>query len=296
MFKKLLHFASKSVDKLPLFLRYPIRYRVSRGHWPHLFLPKDYSDYIVRDNYFGRHNSHAFLADKLEVRKYVEQKGLGNILIPLLGYWDDAEKIDFDVLPNQFAIKCNHSCGMNIICYDKSKLDIEGTRRQLDQWMHMKHPVYFEQHYNHIKPMILAEALIPSDADGQFPIDYKFHCAGGKPVFIQVCIDRTDEFVGHRVIYSPEWEKLPYTAHDYHYTDVDVPQPNCLKEMLMIASKLSEDLEYARVDLYEVGGAKVIFGEITLTPMGGWLDSLTQEAKDIMGLAIKDGIMKRRIR
>jgi len=277
--------------KLPMFIKYPIDFRLVKGHWPRLLCPKDYSDYIARDNYFGRHNKHAFLADKLEVRKYVESKGLGNILVPLLGYWDDASKVDFDSLPNQFAIKCNHSCGMNIICYDKSKLDIEATRKQLDEWMHQKHSVYFERHYRYIKPMILAEALIPSDEDGHFPTDYKIHCAAGKPIFIQVCIDRTTESAGHRVVYSTKWEKLPYTNHDYHYTDTDIPRPKSLDDMLNAASILSRELDYARVDLYEVGGG-ILFGEITMTPMGGWLEYFTQESLDMMGLEIRKGKMK----
>jgi hypothetical protein len=294
MIRRLKKLFFKLIEHSPLIIRHSFNFRLVKGHWPRLFCPKDYSDYITRDNIFGRHNKHAYLADKLEVRKYVKERGLEDILVPLLGSWDDASKIDFDSLPNQFAIKCNHSCGMNIICFDKSKLDIEATRKQLDQWLHEKHSVYFEQHYEYIKPMIIAEALIPSDEDGHFPTDYKIHCAGGKPIFIQVCIDRTEESVGHRVMYSPEWQKLPYIIHDYHYTDADIPRPNQLDEMLDIASKLSQGLDYARVDLYEVGGKSVLFGEITLTPMGGWLSFFTQEALDVMGQAIKKGIYERK--
>lgn len=277
----------KLLEVLPLAIRYPIDFKLVKGHWPHLFHPRDYSDYIASDNYFGRHIKNASLADKLEVRKFVESKGFSEILIPLLGSWDDASKIDFDKLPNQFAIKCNHSCGMNIICYDKSKLNIEETRKQLDEWMHTKHPLYFERHYFHIKPMILAEALIPSNEDGQFPVDYKIHCAAGKPIFIQVCIDRTTDSPGHRVIYDTDWNKLPYTNHDYHYTDADIPRPKCLEKMLSVAAKLSQNLDYVRIDLYEVERAKVIFGEITLSPMGGYLTFFTQEALDIMGEKIR---------
>ncbi len=274
----------------PLIIKYPIHFRMTKGHWPRLLFPKDYSDYIARDNFWGRHNKHAYLADKLEVRKYVENKGWGSILIPLLGSWDDAKKIDFDLLPNQFAIKCNHSCDMNIICYDKSKFDRIKAYEKLDKWMHTKHPIYFEQHYRHIKPMILAEQLIPSDVNGHFPTDYKIHCASGKPIFIQVCIERTDDSEGYRVIYSPEWIKLPYTIQgDDHYTEANIPKPTCLNDMLKIASDLSNGLEYARIDLYEVGGNRVLFGEITLTPFGGWLSYFTQEALNVMGDAIRQG-------
>lgn len=278
----------KLIDSSPLFIRYPLRFRSAKGHWPRIFFPKDYSDFIARDNYFGRHNKHAYLADKLEVRKYIEKKGLGDILVPLLGYWDDASKINFESLPNQFAIKCNHSCGMNIICFDKTKLNIEATRRTLDSWMHTEHPVYYEQHYRHIKPMIMAEQLIPSNADGCFPPDYKIHCAGGRPIFIQCCIERDEQSTGKRVIYDCNWNKLPYVLNDETYTDEDIERPRFLERMLDIAKILSSDLEYARIDLYETDRS-VLFGEITLTPMGGWLSYFTQEALDLMGKEIRKG-------
>lgn len=284
-FKKIIW---KIYENSPLFIRYPILFRLSKGHWPHLLFPKDYSDYIARDNFWGRHNRHAYLADKLEVRKYVESRGLGNILVPLLGYWDDASKVDFELLPNQFAIKCNHSCAMNIICYDKSKLDIEATREQLDEWMRTRHPVFFEQHYNHIKPMIFAEALIPSNKNVFFPSDYKIHCAHGKPIYIQYCFDRTGSDAGRRIIYDTNWKNLHYVIEDSHYAEIEMPRPKHLEIMLDNAKILSQGLDYARIDFYDTD-AGVLFGEITLTPMGGWLHYFKQEALNLMGKEIRNG-------
>ena len=283
----------KLIEHSPLIIRHSFNFRLVKGHWPHLLCPKDYSDYITRDNIFGRHNKHAYLADKLEVRKYVKERGLEDILVPLLGSWDDASKIDFDSLPNQFAIKCNHSCGMNIICFDKSKLDIEATRKQLNHWLHEKHSVYFEQHYKYIKPMILCEELIPSNKDGLFPMDYKIHCVNGKPIFIQCCFERTMEEGSKMVAYNTKWERLNYIAHTSHYADKNVERPKHLDNMLKYASKLSVGLEYARVDFYDTDSG-VLFGEITLTPQGGWLTNFTQEALDVMGKAIRQGLYERK--
>lgn len=281
-----------TLDHLPFHLRYYILFIYQKKRLPRFLCPKDYCDYVTSDNFFGRHKKHAFLADKLEVRKYVEEKGLGDTLVPLLGYWDDASKVDFDALPNQFAIKCNHSCGMNIICFDKSKLDIEDARAKLDKWMHTKHPKFFERHYKYIKPMILAEALIPSEEDGYFPRDYKIHCAHGKPVYIQCCFERTDNDAGRRVIYSTEWKNLHYVIADAHYSEEDIPRPKHLEEMLKGAKKLSEGLDYARIDFYDTDKG-ILFGEVTLTPMGGWLEYFTQEALDVMGKAIREGKQKK---
>ena len=274
------------IEHQPWRLRYYKAFVKLNHRRPNLKHPQDYRDYIFRDNFHQNHDKHAYLADKYRVREYVEKVGLGHTLTKLYGAWENANDIDFDALPSGFAIKCNHSCGMNIICQDKSKLDIEATRKQLNEWVNEVHPEYFERHYRNIKPMIICEELIPNDKDGFFPMDYKIHCANGKPVYIQCCFERSTEDVGRRVIYSTDWENLHYIKEDYHYTDKEVERPKHLKEMLEYATILSTGLEYARIDFYDTD-ERVIFGEVTLTPMGGWLEYFTQEAVDRMGEEIK---------
>ena len=278
-------------SRMPFHIRYYVLFRRVKGRWPRLFFPQDYSDFIFKDNFWGNHNIHAYLADKLEVRKYVEECGLGNILIPLLGAWESASKVDFDSLPNQFAIKCNHSCGMNIICFDKSKLDIKKTREKLDKWMHEEHPIFFERHYFHIKPMIIAEALIPNNQDGCFPTDYKIHCAAGEPVFIQCCVGRNENSDGKRLVYDCNWNKLPFVKEGDFYTEDEILRPAKLDYMLEVAKRLSKNLDYCRVDLYETDN-EVLFGEITLTPMGGWLIFFSNSALEYMGQKIIEGKKK----
>lgn len=278
----------KALPHFPYKLRYLLLWRSIKGGWPSLNHPQDYSEFIFRDNFYKRHDDHAYLADKYEVRKYVEQCGLGGTLTKLYGVWDDANKIDFDKLPDKFALKCNHSCGMNIVCDDKSKLDIQAVRKQLNEWLVMRHPVFFEHHYTKIKPLIICEEYL-SDSEGNFPNDYKIHCVNGKPVYIQLCFGRTKDDVGKRVIYSLDWKDLHYVVKDYHYSEEDAPRPKALAEMINDAAILSKGLDYARIDLYDLDG-RVVFGEITLTPMGGWLSYFTPEANKMMGAKIKDNL------
>lgn len=271
---------------LPWRLEYLIDVTRLKGHFPHILCPRDYSDYIFRDNLLGRHNKHAYLADKYLVRGFVTDRGLERILTRLYGVWDNADEIPFDSLPKGFALKCNHSCGTNIICQDKAALNINETVLTLNRWLKVRHPIYFEQHYRHIQPRIICEELIPLNNDGSFPSDYKIHCANGKPVFIQCCFERTSSNPGFRKIYDTEWNDLHFVLEDYHYSDEQIPKPKHLKEMLEYAAILSKGLEYARIDLYDTED-RVIFGEITLTPMGGLLSYFTQDALDTMGDAIK---------
>ena len=270
---------------LPWQVRYFYDYSRIK-HFPRLF-QKDYSDYIFWDNLLGRHIKHAYLADKYEVRDYVKGKGLEKLLTKLYGVWDDPLMIDFDSLPQGFAMKCNHGCDMNIICPDKTLLDIDETKAKLSQWLNQEYEFRYEQQYRHIKPRIICEELIPYNSDGTFPADYKIHCANGKPVFIQACFERSSGDEGRRVIYSPEWNDLHYVKKDEYYSEQGLPKPRHLDEMLEYASILSQGLKYARIDLYD-SDDRVFFGEVTLTPFGGWLPYFTQEALDVMGEAIRN--------
>jgi len=287
MKRKIKSITWKLIEYLPSKLEYLVLYLINKRKLPNLFNPRDYSEFIARDMLFNKNHKNAFLADKYKVREYVAQKGLQHILTELFGVWDDAKKIDFDLLPEKFALKLNHSCAMNIVCDEKKKLDTVEVIKQLNIWLVRKHPIAFESHYNKIKPLIIGEEFI-SDGSGVFPMDYKIHCAHGEPIFIQLAYDRNENSPGRRIIYDTNWNNLHYVIeNDYHYEIHNVPRPIHLEEMLNYASILSKGLDYARVDFYDTN-ERVIFGEITLTPMGGWLSYFTQEALDLMGEKIRN--------
>lgn len=280
--------AWRLLDVFPYKLHYLILWIYSKKTLPNLLNPRDYSEYIFRDNFFHNHDAHAYLADKYMVRDYVEKRGLSNSLTKLYGVWDDASKINFSELPEKFALKCNHSCAMNIICKDKSELKIPSVVAQLNSWLKQEHSIFYEPHYRKIKPLIICEEYL-ADKFGNFPMDYKIHCVDGQPIFIQCCFDRTETSVGKRAIYSTDWEDLHFVIEDYHYSNEQLPKPIGLEKMLKQAAILSKGLDYVRVDFYDLDG-RVVFGEMTLTPMGGWLSYFKPEALRLMGDNIRDNL------
>ena len=70
--------------------------------------PKDLNEKIQWLILYSDTSEWSRLADKVAVRDYIKAKGLEHMLVPMLGAWDDARKIDFDNLPNKFVLKCNH--------------------------------------------------------------------------------------------------------------------------------------------------------------------------------------------
>ena len=64
-------------------------------------------------------------ADKYAVRDYVKSCGCSEILNDLYGVYDSVDEIKWDELPEKFVIKWNFGCGQNLICFDKSKLNLK---------------------------------------------------------------------------------------------------------------------------------------------------------------------------
>ena len=76
---------------------------------------------------------YARYADKVEVRKYVQEKGLGDHLLEHYHYWDDASKIKLEELPDKFVLKTSNGAGGKdiFICRDKQTFDLEDAKLQL---------------------------------------------------------------------------------------------------------------------------------------------------------------------
>ena len=253
-------------------LIYKISYRHHSGHRLNMENPQTWSEKLIWLTKYWQPELKSKGADKYEARDYVRNKGLEDILLDVYGVWDDANKIDFDILPQRFVLKCNHGCGWNIICEDKSKLDIEKSIAQLNKWMKIDFgSITPEKHYHYIKPLIMCEQFLPVENYRDVK-DYKIHCFNGVPKFIGVCYDR-DIVTRHSqgVIYSTDWKRLYYLKDDDPNDNVNIERPTALERLLEVSKKLSEGIPYVRVDLYAVED-KVFFGELTFSPDGNIVD------------------------
>lgn len=249
--------------------------------------PTDLNEKINWLKVYGDTSKWTEYADKYLVRKYIEDCGLSHILVPLYGVYSDANDIDFKTLPNSFVIKCNHGSGDCIVVKDKSTLDTDKVKRELNNYLRYRFGLYQgEPHYMGIKPKIIIEQLLEND-DLSFTkslVDYKVWCFDGKPHSILTCYDRTKTqiFVN---IYDLEWNCHPeHSIFNDFYKDGNgmVPRPVVLDEMLSAASVLSKRFPELRVDFYVVKG-KLYFGELTFTSHGGYMDYYTQQYLDELG-------------
>lgn len=199
-------------------------------------------------------------ADKVTVRDYIAQKIGEEYLVPSLGVYSDPDEIDFYALPDRFVLKVNWGSGQNIICKDKSTLNIEDAKNKLKQWMQPHSNIYYlslEWGYKNIQPKILCEQYI-EQLDNNL-LDYKFICFNGQPQFVWI---DTDRFVDHkRIFYDLEWKRQSFGL-GYPIDNRDYSKPENFDKMITFAKVLSDAFPQARVDFYNMNG-KIYFGEIT---------------------------------
>lgn len=263
-----------------------LSYVHNRHRIPNFKNPKDLSEIWIKRVLDGKVNELYYLADKYAVRDYVKKKGLESILTPELGVYEKGSEIDFDALPERFALKANFGAGRNIICTDKSKLDYEATRQQVNQWMTAEVYSLSERHYNLINKKFVCEAFI-DDGTGGFPVDYKFMCINGKVHCILACSGRERGHADY-LPYTVDWKPM-FDYYRSYPKDIEIIKaPANLLDMIAVAEKLADCIDLVRVDLYS-NGAEIWFGEMTLTPSGCIFHRWSTKAIDEMGLIYLQG-------
>ena len=279
------HIAAIIGEKFPVAivnLRYLLRFK----RLPDLKHPKDLNEKILYLKLFSDTTRWTQLADKYLVRDYVKSCGLEHILIPLIGAWERVEDIPFEALPQQFMLKANNGDGKGTnVKIDKTQMTDEmwkDLRERLQQWLTTKHigALSAEPQYRDIKPMIVAEALLPCDKGQTSLIDYKLWCFNGEPYSFFVCSERqADGYHATVDCYDLDWNRYPENMKASSHMTVatkPLPRPSCLQEMIQVARVLSKPFPEVRVDLYAVNG-KVYFGELTFTSLGGMMNYYTPE-------------------
>lgn len=245
-------------------------YMYRTGEKLNLDHPKTFNEKIQWLKLYDSLGNKTRLADKYLVREWVRDKIGEEYLVPLLGAWDSFDDIDFNALPNQFALKCNHGSGMNLVVKDKGKMGIVQAKAQFDVWMKTNFAFVngLELQYRDIPRKIIAEKYIE-----QFDLgltDYKIHIFHGVPKIIQVIGNRDlQKHTAKECFLTVDWKAEELMYHTYDMYEEIPPKPEKLEEMLEIARKLGEGFKYVRVDLYDLDGS-IKFGEMTFTPASGF--------------------------
>ena len=203
------------------------------------------------------------LVDKLKMKEYLREVLVKDYTVPTLAVWDSPDKIDFNLLPNQFVLKWNHDSGSIVICKDKSTFDTAGALKKLQHGAKFNGYWYGrEWPYKNVPQRVFAEPYI-EDKETHELRDYKLFCFNGEVRLLLIASDR-----------QTPGEETKFDFYDMHLKHLDIvnqhpnaynpPQPpKSFPLMKRLAEKLSKGFIHLRVDFYEVNG-EVYIGELTL--------------------------------
>ena len=248
------------------------QYFIATGRFPDLRNPKTFSEKLQVYKLYYRNPEMLIGTDKVEARTLVEKRGLKEILVPVIGIYENVKEIDFKKLPEKFVIKTSDGGGGNqvYICRDKSKEDLGLLLQKVEGWMKepkpKKHIAREWAYDNGFKRRIMVEELL--EQKDEYDIDdLKFYCFDGKVKYFQWHKDRHIKHkIGH---YDENLNFLPEVYFCYDSFDKAIPLPENINKFIEVAEKLAKGFPYVRVDLYRVN-EKIYFSELTFYPGSGY--------------------------
>lgn len=232
--------------------------------------PSSFNEKLQWLKLYDRRDIYSTMSDKYLVRDIIKKEIDEDILIPLIGVWENFDEIDFKRLPNQFVLKCTHDSGGVVICKDKAELDIGLVKRKINKSLSRNYYYYTrEWPYKNIKPRIICEEYMHDQIYDELK-DYKLMCFNGKVEYIFVCLNRNSPSGLNIDIYDTGWNILPFQRPNTpNSIEKNNKKPLNLNKMINYAEKLSKNLPFLRVDFYEIN-EQLFFGELTFYPGSGF--------------------------
>ena len=231
--------------------------------------PKTFSEKIQWLKLYDRKPIYTDLVDKYEAKRIVGEIIGEKYIIPTLGVWDRFDDIDFELLPNQFVLKCTHDSGGLVICKDKSKFYVSKAKSIIENCL--KHSFYWGQRewpYKNVKPRIIAEKYM-EDSITEDLRDYKFFAFDGEVKALFIATERQTEGETKFDFFDSDFNHLNFT--NGHPNAEKMPlKPQNFDLMKTLAAELSRGIPHVRVDFYEVNG-EVYFGEMTFSHWSGMM-------------------------
>lgn len=240
------------------------KYYISFNKKLNLTNPTTFNEKLQWLKLYNKKDIYTQMVDKYLVKDYVTGIIGPNYIIPTLGIYNNYDEIDFDKLPNQFVIKCTHDSGGLVVVDNKNFFDREKALNKIKK--SLKNNYFYsgrEWPYKNVKPRIIIEKYMGENLN-----DYKIFCFNGEPKFTLVCSNRCGN-EKNTDFYDNDWNLLPFTRENHINNPNGIKKPKKLNEMLDIARKLSQNIPFVRIDLYDIKKC-IYFGEMTFFPSSGF--------------------------
>ena len=260
-------------------------YRNLMGKELNLDNPQTFNEKLQWLKLYDRKKEYTKMVDKYAVKEYVAKIIGDEYIIPTIGIYNSFDEINFDKLPKKFIMKCTHDSGGNVICKDKSKLDIEKAREKISASLNTNYYwVWREWPYKNVKPRIIVEPYLEDKKFHELR-DYKFFVFSGKVKLMFIASNRQGKGDTYFDFFDRNFKHLNI-INGHPMNPKGVEKPKNYEKMIKLAEKLSNNIPQVRIDFYEING-KVYFGEITFYHWSGFTPFVLEEWDLKLGEFIK---------
>ena len=228
--------------------------------------PKSFNEKIQNLKYYDNIKSKTELADKYLMKKYITKEIGEEYNVKCLGNWKKFEEINFDKLPEQFVLKCNHGSGMNWIVKDKNKINKIELKKKIKKALNTDFSIVngFELQYHNIDRLIFAEEFIKDEF-----ADLQVWIANEKILFM--CYIKDPHGDNRKKSYDENWNELDFVTSKPKLED-KIKKPKNLDEIKKLSIKLAKGFKFVRVDWYLINNDKIKISELTFTPASGFCE------------------------
>ena len=184
------------------------KWKIKMGYDLDLNDPKTYNEKLQWIKINDRKPIYTIMVDKYAVKDYVAGIIGEEYIIPTLAVWDSADDIDFDMLPEQFVLKCTHDSHGLVICRDKSTLDVDEARKKLSAALKRNYYYAFrEWPYKDVPPRIIAEQYL-EETHKIVDKDKKTELFGGIALMQSADKEKLDAITGGSESFSTQFDKV----------------------------------------------------------------------------------------
>ena len=292
-YKKILKSRNLRIKILKMFSFVPdsamvrFQYFIKLGRKLNLKNPQRYSEKIQWYKLNYKEELMAVCSDKADVRNYVKECGLEEILNECYGVFNSIDDIDFEKLPGAFVVKDTLGGGGNsvVLVENKDNEDLGKLRNTMLSWLEKptnKKSSGREWVYENRKHRVMIERLLKNDESGDLH-DYKFFCFNGK-VYCSYKMENytKNHAAGVMGFFDRDFNLLPVRRADFAPMENQPQKPENYEKMVEYAEILSAPFPHARVDFYNVD-RKVVFGELTFFNASGYVQFVPDEFDFEMG-------------
>jgi hypothetical protein len=245
--------------------KYDRLYRAFENHYgyvPRISAPENTSELIQWRKIFDHNPLFVTFSDKLETKKWAAAKDPRVKTAPVLWSGTDPGELPIGIAGAGVVIKTNHASGYNCFPDEDGSFDLSEVATRLRSWMETDYSEFNDEWaYSRVPRCCFVEALVGPRED---IVELEFRCHDGSCSSATLLIYEKTPSKERADLY-PDGTRI---RSDQNSLPLSFPLPEKFFEVRSVAEKLSEGIDFVRID-FLLSGGDFFLCEITVYPRAG---------------------------